>query len=186
MSPFEVQELLPYIRGQDRVRLHLYSPRLSLTNRSLESLAFCATPPVKEDWVIPAISTSLNLFAGQLYLRDVGEYKTLCRFLGVRFTHPFEGADVAADGFISIETRHHQDDIRAAVCKFTRSPIDFLRLVTTFRRLGQTFATSHMGKILSGELVRSIDFEVVERIEADDDPMDVDADTVVVKPEPDQ
>ena len=187
MSPFEVQKLLPQMRGQDRVRLHVYSPRLSLSNRSLEDLSFCAVPPVRDGWSVPAISTALNLFAGQLYLRDAGEYRTLCRFLGVRFQEPYLGVDVSTDGFISPETRHNQDDETAAICKFTSSPIDFLRLVTTFRRLGQTFASSHMGKVLSGELVRAMDFEVFERVEEEevDDPMDVDEDTIVIKPEPD-
>ncbi|KAE9375857.1 hypothetical protein N431DRAFT_556187 [Stipitochalara longipes BDJ] len=185
MSPFEVQELLPYMRGQDRVRLHVYSPRLSLSNRSLEDLSFCAVPPVPDRWSVPAISTTLNLFAGSLYLRDAGEYRTLCRFLGVRFQDPYLGVDVSTDGFISPETRHNQDDETAAICKFTRSPIDFLRLVTTFRRLGQTFGNSHMGKILTGELVRARDFEVFERVEEDDDEMDVDEQTIVIKPEPD-
>ncbi|CZR56441.1 uncharacterized protein PAC_06329 [Phialocephala subalpina] len=185
MSPFEVQELLPQMRGQDRVRLHVYSPRLSLSNRSLEDLSFCAVPPVRDGWSVPTISTTLNLFAGQLYLRDAVEYRTLCRFLGVRFQDPYLGVDVSTDGFISPETRHSQDDATAAICKFTRSPIDFLRLVTTFRRLGQSFASSHMGKVLSGELVRAMDFEVIERVAEVDDPMDVDEHTIVIKREPD-
>ena len=44
-----------------------------------------------------------------------------------------------------------------------------------------------MGKVLSGELVRAMDFEVFERVEEEevDDPMDVDEDTIVIKPEPD-
>jgi len=185
LSPFEVQELLPHMRGQNRVRLHVYSPRLSLSNRSLEDLSFCAMPPVPDSWFVPAISTALNLFAGQLYLRDAEEYHTLCRFLGVRFQYSYLGVDVSTDGFISPETRHAQDDETAAICKFTRSPIDFLRLVTTFRRLGQTFANSHMGKILRGELVSATDSELFERVEEIDDPMDVDEHRIVVKREPD-
>ncbi|KAE8440619.1 hypothetical protein EG329_007021 [Mollisiaceae sp. DMI_Dod_QoI] len=184
MSPFEVQELVPQMRGQDRVRLHIYSPRLSLSHRSLEDLSFCAVPSVKEGWFVPEISTALNLFAGQLYLRDAEEYRNLCRFLGVRFQDPYRGVDVSTDGFISPETRHLQDDETAAICKFARSPIDFLRLVTTFRRLGQTFASSHMGKVLRGELVRALDFEVIERVEEAGDPMDVDEHTIVIKREP--
>lgn len=185
LSPFEVQELLPHMRGQDRVRLHIYSPRLSLSNRALEKLSFCSVPAVPSDWAMPTISTALNLFAGQLYLRDAREYRKLCRFLGVRFQEPREGVDIGTDGFISPETRYIQDEATANICKFSHSPIDFLRLVTTFRRLGQTFSNSHMGKVLSGELVRAIDFEVVEKIEEVDDPMDVDDEqTAAVKWEP--
>ena len=187
LSPFEVQELLPHMRGQDRVRLHVYSPRLSLSNRSLEGLDFCAVPPVPAQWSVPSISTTLNLFAGQLYLRNAGEYRTLCRFLGVRFQDPYHGVEVGTDGFITPETREHQDDEMATNCKFASSPIDFLRQVTTFRRLGQTFSTSHMGKVLSGELVRARDFEVFERVEEDEenDAMDVDEQTIVIKRDPD-
>jgi len=150
------------------VRLHVYSPRLSLSTRSLEDLSFCAVPPVQDGWSVPAISTTPNLFAGQLNLRDATEYRTLYRFLGVRF-QTYQDLDVSADGFISPEVRHLQDEETAAVCKFSPSPspIDFLRLVTTFRRLGQTFATSHVGKILSRDLVRAMDFEVIEEIEGD-------------------
>lgn len=68
LSPFEVQELLPHIRGQDRVRLHVYSPRLSLSNRSLETLEYCAVPPVRNDWDIPAIATALNLVSNILHV----------------------------------------------------------------------------------------------------------------------
>jgi hypothetical protein len=60
--------------------------------------------------------------------------------------------------------------------------------VTTFRRLGQTFASSHIDKIFSRELVRAMDFEMFERAEEgddDDDPMDVDEQTIVIKREQD-
>ncbi|KAH7346369.1 hypothetical protein BKA65DRAFT_537048 [Rhexocercosporidium sp. MPI-PUGE-AT-0058] len=179
LSPFEVQELLPQMRGQDRVRLHVYSPRLSLSNRTLEDLSFCAVPPVPDAWTCPDISTVLNLFAGQLYLRSEVEYHRLCQFLGIRFKYPYRGVEVNTDGFISPETRILQDEETAATCMFAQSPIDFLRLVTAFRRLGQTFTNSHMGKILSGELLWSMDFDkdsgVLERVEeVDGDPMDVD------------
>lgn len=142
MSPFEVQELLPQIRGHKKLRLHVYTPRLSLANKTLEDLTFCSVPPI-ESGRVPEISTALNLFSGQLYLRDVAEYRKLCRFLGVLFQNPYHGVLVSADGFISPETRNDQDDETAAICNFVRSPIDFLRLVTTFRRMGQTFASSH-------------------------------------------
>ncbi|KAI9055047.1 hypothetical protein LZ554_000013 [Drepanopeziza brunnea f. sp. 'monogermtubi'] len=187
ISPFEVQELLPLMRGQDRVRLHTYSARLSLANKSIEDLSYCSVPPVGDDWLIPAISTTLNLFAGQLYLRDAAEYHKLCRFLGVRFKQPYKGVKVFSDGWISPESRVNQDDATAQICKFNSSPIDFLRLIISFRRLGQTFSTSHMGKIVSGELLMTMDFEKDDRLqEVVDDPMDVDddEDTIVVKPEP--
>ncbi|CAG8984161.1 hypothetical protein HYALB_00008163 [Hymenoscyphus albidus] len=109
LSPFEVQELLPFMRGSEYVRLDVYTPRLSLSNRSLECLSFCSIPPVPAHWTIPEISTHLNLFSGQLYLRDETEYRTLCRFLGLRFKHPYQGVEVGGDGFISPGSRRLQD-----------------------------------------------------------------------------
>jgi hypothetical protein len=41
-----------------------------------------------------------------------------------------------------------------------------------------------MGKILGGQLVRGMDFEVIDRVEEINDPMDLNEDTIVVKPEP--
>ena len=176
------------MRGQSRVRLYVYTPRLSLSNRSLENLAFCATPPVRGEWTVPAISTALNIFAGQLYLRDEDEYQRLCRFLGFRFKWPFRGVEVDADGFISPETRSLQDSETAAICKFVQSPVDFMRLVTSFRRLGQTFINSPMGKILSGELVESMHFDnesrTNETVDGLGDPMDVDEPAPAAAPVP--
>ncbi|KAJ5054924.1 uncharacterized protein L3040_001186 [Drepanopeziza brunnea f. sp. 'multigermtubi'] len=97
------------------------------------------------------------------------------------------GVNVSSDGWVSPESRVKQDDAAAQICKFNSSPIDFLRLIISFRRLDQTFSISHMGKIVNGELLMTMDFEKDDRLqEVVDGPRDVDddEDTIVVKPEP--
>ncbi|EKD16904.1 hypothetical protein MBM_05373 [Drepanopeziza brunnea f. sp. 'multigermtubi' MB_m1] len=98
-----------------------------------------------------------------------------------------QGVNVSSDGWVSPESRVKQDDAAAQICKFNSSPIDFLRLIISFRRLDQTFSISHMGKIVNGELLMTMDFEKDDRLqEVVDGPRDVDddEDTIVVKPEP--
>ncbi len=167
------------MRGQDRVRLHVYSPRLSLSNRSLEDLSFCAVPPVPESWSVPTISTTLNLFSGQLYIRDAEDYISLCRFLGVRFQDPNRGVEVGTDGFIIPRTRHMQDDEIAAICKFTSKP---LTPYNYHPQIGTDFYELIHGQGSQWELVKAIDFVGCEE---DDDPMDIDDATIVVKQDPD-
>jgi hypothetical protein len=100
ISPHEANELMPLVRGNRKVTLHIYTPRLSLSNRSLEDLAFCAIPAVSKLWVAPSLAPQINLFAGQLYLRDAWEYFALCRFLGLSYKPPPEGVTVAVDGYV--------------------------------------------------------------------------------------
>jgi hypothetical protein len=43
-------------------------------------------------------------------------------------------------------------------CKFSKSPVTFLRIITGLRRKGQSFNTSHMGRVLNGELLKEDHF----------------------------
>jgi hypothetical protein len=52
-----------------------------------------------------------------------------------------EGCEVACDGFTTGTSR------------FVTSQVPFIRMILAFRRKGQSFAVSHMGSILNGELV---------------------------------
>ncbi len=98
ISPYEANALLTVIREKKNVTLHVYTPRLSLANPTLEDLSFCAVPPLPIDWVAPPVGTQINLFAGQLYLRNYEEYLGLCRFLGLCFRAPGDNIMVAVDG----------------------------------------------------------------------------------------
>jgi hypothetical protein len=71
-----------------------------LSNLSLEDLAFCAIPAVSNTWLAPSLAPQINLFAGQLYLRDAWEYFALCRFLGLSYKPPPEGVTVGVDGYV--------------------------------------------------------------------------------------
>lgn len=159
LSPYEAHELLPSIRQCDNVRLHVYSPRVSASVQTIEDLSFCATPAVPTSWRLPSFVMQLNLFAGQLYLRNYEEYLLVCRFLGLCSRPPYEKIQVACDGFISLESRLDFDAIMERECKFTISPVGFLRMLMAMRRKGQNFQRSHIGRILHGELLSREDFQ---------------------------
>ncbi|KAH8676420.1 hypothetical protein BGZ60DRAFT_562097 [Tricladium varicosporioides] len=156
LSPYEAQELLPSIRKSKFMTLHIYSPRSSLSVRTLEGLSFCAIPAVPKYLPDRNIIRHLNLFAGQLYIRDFEEYTMLCEFLGLCSRPPDDGVKVACDGFIRPDSESSLATVRA--CKFTTSPVAFLRIIMALRRKGQSFSSSHLGKILNGELIDGAEF----------------------------
>ena len=153
LSPYETQKLLPSVRQYKHVILHVYSPRLSVSVRTLEDLSFCAVPAVPESWSAPAIVKQLNLFAGQLYIRTYEEYESLCGFLGLCSQPPDDHMEVACDGFITPPNRSRSGVIMAPTCPFMISPVAFLRTFMALRRKGQSFTASHFGRILNGELI---------------------------------
>ena len=153
LSPYEVHELLPSIRQHKAITLHVYSPRVSLSMGSLEDLSFCAVPPVPKLWQQPSLILQLNLFAGQLYLRNYEDYLSICRFLGLCYRPPLGQNRVASDGFIAPSGRSKFDTGMERECPFTTSPVGFLRKLMTLRRKGQGFERSHYGRILNAELL---------------------------------
>jgi len=159
VSPYEAQELLPSLRKQKAATLHVYAPRLTSSMRVLEDLSFCSTPPAPRSGNIPSVVTQLNLFAGQLYLRTYEEYVSLCNFLGLCSQPPDNYAPVACDGFMKPDSREIFNPTMAEASPFTTSPVPFLRIVTSLRRKGQSYATSHMGRVLYGELVGREQFQ---------------------------
>ncbi|CAL3968749.1 unnamed protein product [Diplocarpon coronariae] len=158
ISPYEANELLPAIRAKENVTLHVYTPRLSLANDTLENLASCAIPPLPLGWVAPHICIQIGLFAGQLYLRNTAEYLNLCRFLGLCYKSPDDRVRVAIDGFVDAADRANLEPMMARVCNFKISPIPLLRLLFAMRRKGQGSASSHLGRMLNGELLREEHF----------------------------
>jgi hypothetical protein len=158
LSPYEAHELLPSIRQHNIVTLHVYSPRVSMSVRTLEDLSFCAVPAVPECWRQPPFVMQLNLFAGQLYLKSYEEYLGVCRFLGLCSRPPRGQLQVACDGFISPTSRSMYDAVMASECPFTTSPVGFLRMLMALRRKGQSFEKSHFGRILHGELLAREEF----------------------------
>ena len=159
LSPYEANELLPSIRSQKAVTLHIYSPRVNLSVRSLEDLSFCAVPPVFRTWFVQPFVMELNLFAGQLYLSSHDEYLAVCQFLGLSSRPPKDGVQVQGDGFVRPADRAIQDAVMARECLFQRSPVEFLRILMALRRKGQDFKRSHMGGLLHGELLAEGKFD---------------------------
>jgi len=165
LSPFEAHALLPSIRQHKVVTLHIYSPRVSMSTRTLEDLSFCAIPAAPKYSLNPPFAMLLNLFAGQLYLRSYEEYLSICRFLGLGFRPPYERIQVACDGFISPTSRSGFDAVMERDCPFTISPVEFLRILMALRRKGQSFQKSHLGRILHGELLAREDFQAREEFQ---------------------
>lgn len=158
LSPHEAHELLPYIRRSKNTRLHVYSPRLNVSTRSLEDLSFCSVPAIPKSWSTPRMVKQLNIFAGQLYIRDYEEYVSVCMFLGLCSRPPDDQMKVECDGFISVLSIAMSDCIITRACPFTTSPVAFVRMIMALRRKGQSFKNSHFGKILGGELILKEEF----------------------------
>ena len=155
LSPYEAQELLPFIRECSSVTLHVYSPRVNMSTQALDNLSFCAIPAMPESWSNPpSVIMQFNLFAGQLYLGSYEDYLSVCRFLGLSFRPPSdEQIQVACDAFISPASRPRFDAIMERECPFTRSPVEFVRMIMALRRKGHGFQRSHLGRVLHGELL---------------------------------
>ena len=159
LSPYETNYLLPDIKSSDNVHLHLYTPRITKSMKPCDDLALYSIPAVPTSWAPPSsLMDLLNVFAGQLYLKDYETYIRLCGFLCVyaRDLQGEEGIEVACDGFISPNTRPRH--LRKAY-PFQTSPLDSLRILMGLRRKGMRFAPTHMGKLLDGRLLSEDDFD---------------------------
>ncbi|KAI6112362.1 hypothetical protein EV401DRAFT_2105300, partial [Pisolithus croceorrhizus] len=158
LSPFEVNELLPEIRNSRSVCLHVYTPRTQARMLPCDDLRLFTIPSVPSEWIAPAsLVDQVNLFAGQLYLRDYSTYLRLCRFLCVYADDLAGEADleVESDGFIPLARRPLKARSTGA---FQNSPLAFLKHVIDQRRRGMNFVVTHMGRILNGRLLKKDDF----------------------------
>ena len=159
ISPYEANELLPLVRNNKKVTLHVYSPRVTKSMRTLEDMSFCPISASSLFQPSHASVMQINFFAGQLYLESYEEYLSVCRFLGLSSCPPRDGVQIASDGFITPISRVQQDQRMVDECPFESSPVGFLRMLTVMRRKGQRFAQSHMGKILQGQLLTAEEFK---------------------------
>lgn len=64
LSLYEADALLLFIRQHKIITLHVYSPRVSMSVRTLKDLSFCAIPAVPKYRPYPPFVMQLNLFAG--------------------------------------------------------------------------------------------------------------------------
>ncbi|KAF8597353.1 hypothetical protein BDV93DRAFT_596776 [Ceratobasidium sp. AG-I] len=107
LSPYEVNKFISSIRNSAKVRLHIYAPRVTRTMKSFSALGSYSLPALPtRNWAppSPSIQMQLNLWAGQLYLKDFDEYLLLCSFLGIYNlidgNRGTENVKVQIDGFV--------------------------------------------------------------------------------------
>ena len=158
LSPFEADRLMPDIRASEYVHLHLYVPRTSPRMKPSDDLRLYSIPPLPSDWTAPLnLMDQLNVFAGQLYLRDYESYLHLCRFLGV----PTSTTDIPHDTTIRRNLFNIPGSFEENEIRFMDSPLPFVMALLAIRSRGRPFAHTHMGKILQGQLLREKDFEAL-------------------------
>ncbi|KAF5344594.1 hypothetical protein D9758_013920 [Tetrapyrgos nigripes] len=166
ISPFEANELRSAIeKNTVGLHLHVYAPKLTQNQLSFEDLRFLAAPPLPLTWTPPnpLMMLQLNLFAGQLYLKDWETYKLLCLFLGLHL--PDEQSEsmedraiqyYESDGFVKPD---HRSEKMRLLCPFKASPLSDLKTLYGFRRKGSGYAFTHMGRILAGRSLERKDFD---------------------------
>jgi hypothetical protein len=146
ISPYEANELLPIIRKSNKVRLHIYAPRLSFTMRSFSDLTFHSIPgSLGRPWSAPMhIRIELNLFSGQLYFDSREEFERVCELLALWMAHPrTERSEI--DGFVPPAYRTRRDS------PFARSIIPILKTLIELRRKGMDYHRTHLGQILNAK-----------------------------------
>ena len=154
LSPFEVGQLLPDIRASEHVHLHLYAPRTSQRMKPSDDLRLYVIPPLPSDWTPPwDLIDQLNVFAGQLYIRDYTSYLRLCRFLDVPTKETSDGTTVRRNLF-NIPGSFEEMEIT-----FSGSPLPAVMALLAIRTRGRPFAHTHMGRILQGQVLTRKDFE---------------------------
>ena len=158
LSSYEVNHLIPDIRSSNSVHLHLYTPRVTKSMKPCDDLALYSIPMAPTGWTAPSLLVDqLNVFAGQLYLKDYETYIRLCRFLCV-YARDLEGEDgieIGSDGFIAPDNRPRQ---LQNTHTFQSTPLLSVRKLIGLRRKGMCFTLTHMGKLLDGRLLSEDDF----------------------------
>jgi hypothetical protein len=168
VSPYEANALIPLIRSVGRVKLHIFAPRLTRSMVSFSDLQFhtvASSPTLIRDAPALPIQLQLNIFAGQLYLRDHTEYRLTCAFLGI-YTSSDDGESdgddirVQSDGFVKPEDRQGLVSRvpEYAECGFSSSPVSMLKDLIGRRRKGMEYLRTHMGQILHARQLAPSDF----------------------------
>ncbi|KAJ7483151.1 hypothetical protein FB451DRAFT_1084291 [Mycena latifolia] len=160
ISPFEANQFLPEIRNSETARLHLYSPRVARTTSSFENLDVLIVPKPLTDPPGRTCIHELNLFAGQLILTDKASMKQVCVILGLYLDAlPPQIAPGVVDGTGFVEERAARTTLALGACSFVSNPLPFMRELFGWRRKGQGFGLTHMGKILNGNKLEDSEFD---------------------------
>src|SRR6266404_3807159 len=143
ISPYEANELLPVIRKSEKVRLHIYAARVTVSMRSFSDLGFYTIPksPTME-WTAPGyLRTELDLFSGQLYFDSKEEYERLCVLLALHMVHP-DAKYIEVDGFVPLAYRTGPSS------PLTVSALATFKKLTMLRRKGTGFGGTDLGRVL--------------------------------------
>jgi len=152
ISPYEANQLLPRIRNSKFVRLHIYAPRVAEDMKTFESMNFISIPPApcnSMEFMMGGV-IELNIFAGQLCLNSYDEYKKVCKFLGLHLGSVDNGDEGHIDsegGFMSWKRRQ---ELNIQDSPFEKNPVSRIKSFIMFRRKGQDYLETHMGKLLRG------------------------------------
>jgi len=160
LSQFEVNELLPIIRQNEKLRLHLYSPRLTQEMHIFDDLAYHCVPslPISPpSQVNPQYTLELNIFAGQLFFSTYDAYLRFCDFFAVMTNGTDKSVNCEIDGWVRPSNRVGQ----MAESPFSENPLLLLKELMGARRKGMNYDSTHIGKILRARRLNSGDIEVV-------------------------
>lgn len=159
LSPFEADRLIPDIRVSKYVHLHVYTPCTSERMKSTNDLSLYSIPPIRDDWTPPwELIDQLNLFAGQLYLRNYDSYLRLHSFLGI------QTKDLPNSVRTAVRRNLLTPDTLQEIGHAMRdSPLPSLMMLIGIRRRGLPFAETHMGRILQGQTLTKEDFKTQDR-----------------------
>ncbi|KAL1748425.1 hypothetical protein HDZ31DRAFT_29685 [Schizophyllum fasciatum] len=161
ISPHEADEILPEVRQSQDIRLHMYAPRVNHETRSFDDLHLPVVPSyAASSYRGPKnrVTHELDLFAGNLFLKDTSTYQSLCALLGLHLDAAPEGyaGVIDRDGFV--QSREVRASLGISGCAFERSPAAFLRTLLSLRRKGQSFELTHLGQMLYGRALTAEDF----------------------------
>ena len=154
LSPFEADQLMPDIRISKYVHLHVYIPRTSERMKPADDLMFYSIPPVPDNWTPPwDLIDQLNVFAGQLYLRDHDAYVRLCHFFDLQKKAREDKTGRAVwYNLFNLGSRKELENIHPD------SLLPSVMMLLAIRRRGLPFAETHMGRILQGRSLTEEDF----------------------------
>ena len=153
ISPWEANQIIRRVETSTKVRLHIYSPRITKAMASFADLRFYTVTASLADWRPPSLlQCGLGLFAGCLYLDNFTQYQDFCAFLGIvtRFD-PHCEVDVNCDGFANPSSRQALG--WSLVCPFEASPLPLVKALTAMRVFGESIFKTHVGKLVSGSVL---------------------------------
>jgi len=153
ISPYEANGLLPTIRKSDKVRLHIYAPKVTASMRSFSDLTFHTIPESPTmPWRCPShIRTELNLFAGQLYFDSKEEYDSVCVLFALSMAHP-HAKEVEVDGFVRPWNRTGKSS------PLSESVIATFKKLIGLRRKGMGYDKTQVGRVLDASRLKDSDF----------------------------